>query len=130
MTLRAKRLPLGAAGGQLAERPALGGAFRFRNDDRVGAPFADHRAPAGESFQRETSLQPIDRADHDETRAPRRRGKRGSQDPGVLIVSRKHPDRVGPGRLKRTCVREQLAGIAAEPQLRPDLHSSAMLASA
>jgi hypothetical protein len=130
LSLGAKRLPLGAVRWQRAYRPSLRSAFRTRNKRGVCGPLGDHQSPARESVKRDSGLRPIGGADDDEPSAPRRRGKRGREDPRVLIRSREHPEGVRSRGLESARVSKQLADITFEPHLGPDLHVKPMLATA
>src|SRR5438105_5991234 len=130
LALRAERFPLGAACGNLADRPALRGAFGVRDQYGVETPFADHEATARECLQRRAGSRTLRGADDDETSAPCRASERGRKGPRILIVAPKHPQRVGARSLQGASIGEEFAHGAAEPELGSDLHRRAMLATA
>src|SRR5205814_4790115 len=98
--------------------------------DRVAGAVTDNEPSARQPVEGCARLRAIDRADHNKSRAPGGRRERSGEDPGVLIVAREDPERVGTGRLERARIGEELSDLAAEPQLRPDLHAKPMQATA
>src|SRR5437879_293426 len=130
LALRAKRLPLGAARGHLADRPALRGAFGVGDQNGIETPFADHEATARECLERRAGPCALRGADDDEASAPCGACERGRKAPRILIVARQYPQRVGARSLQGASIGEQFAHVAAEPELGSDLHPKAMLATA
>ncbi len=127
--IHAKRLPLRAPGRELAERPPLRDTFRVGNGDGIVGSLTDDEASSREAIEGRACLRAVDRPDHDQPGAPRRRGERGRQDPRVLIVACEHPEGIGPRRLERARIGEQFPNVADKPQLGTDLHDKAMLAT-
>ena len=96
----------------------------------IGAPLTDEKTTAREAIERDADGCVFRRADDDKTSTPSRGRERRSEDPGILIVAREDPQRVGTRRLERASIGEQLTDIPTEPELGPDLHGNPMLASA
>src|SRR5439155_9460078 len=100
------------------------------NQNGIGAPLTGNKTTAREAVERDADGCALHRADDDETSTPGRGGERGGEDPGILIVPREHPERLGTRRLERASIGKQLTDIPGEPEFGPDLHGKPMLATA